>query len=388
MQSKDNIDVAAIDLVFNRMVETITSSKDDIFIISEKSRQSFEEMQVELAIVKEKIKEAIEKSDNLERNTQLAKQRLVFVSKSFDKYSDNQIREAYEFTQQLQVDLAISLNEERQLRDKRDDLERRLRSLSDTIERADHIVNQVNVVLNYLVSDLKNVGQALEQAKLKQDFSMRIIAAQEDERKRLSREIHDGPAQMMAHVLMRSDLIERVYRDKGIEQALKELQELKSNVRNALSEVRRIIYDLRPMALDDLGVVPTLKKYLSTVEEYNSGVTIHFQSIGADRRLSPDIEVSLFRLVQEGVNNAIKHAKPTEIWVKMEWRKNDVNVIVKDNGIGFNKDNMAKGQSFGIIGMQERLELMQGTMKIASELHKGSTFLFQVPYEIEGEIVE
>lgn len=388
MQSKDNIDIAAIDLVFNRMVETITSSKDDIFIISEKSRQSFEEMQVELAIVKEKIKEAIEKSDNLERNTQLAKQRLVFVSKSFDKYSDNQIREAYEFTQQLQVDLAISLNEERQLRDKRDDLERRLRSLSDTIERADHIVNQVNVVLNYLVLDLKNVGQALEQAKLKQDFSMRIIAAQEDERKRLSREIHDGPAQMMAHVLMRSDLIERVYRDKGIEQALKELQELKSNVRNALSEVRRIIYDLRPMALDDLGVVPTLKKYLSTVEEYNSGVTIHFQSIGADRRLSPDIEVSLFRLVQEGVNNAIKHAKPTEIWVKMEWRKNDVNVIVKDNGIGFNKDNMAKGQSFGIIGMQERLELMQGTMKIASELHKGSTFLFQVPYEIEGEIVE
>lgn len=388
MQSKDNIDIAAIDLVFNRMVETITSSKDDIFIISEKSRQSFEEMQVELAIVKEKIKEAIEKSDNLERNTQLAKQRLVFVSKSFDKYSDNQIREAYEFTQQLQVDLAISLNEERQLRDKRDDLERRLRSLSDTIERADHIVNQVNVVLNYLVSDLKNVGQALEQAKLKQDFSMRIIAAQEDERKRLSREIHDGPAQMMAHVLMRSDLIERVYRDKGIEQALKELQELKSNVRNALSEVRRIIYDLRPMALDDLGVVPTLKKYLSTVEEYNGGVTIHFQSIGADRRLSPDIEVSLFRLVQEGVNNAIKHAKPTEIWVKMEWRKNDVNVIVKDNGIGFNKDNMAKGQSFGIIGMQERLELMQGTMKIASELHKGSTFLFQVPYEIEGEIVE
>lgn len=388
MQSKDNIDIAAIDLVFNRMVETITSSKDDIFIISEKSRQSFEEMQVELAIVKEKIKEAIEKSDNLERNTQLAKQRLVFVSKSFDKYSDNQIREAYEFTQQLQVDLAISLNEERQLRDKRDDLERRLRSLSDTIERADHIVNQVNVVLNYLVSDLKNVGQALEQAKLKQDFSMRIIAAQEDERKRLSREIHDGPAQMMAHVLMRSDLIERVYRDKGIEQALKELQELKSNVRNALSEVRRIIYDLRPMALDDLGVVPTLKKYLSTVEEYNSGVTIHFQSIGADRRLSPDIEVSLFRLVQEGVNNAIKHAKPTEIWVKMEWRKNDVNVIVKDNGIGFNKDNMAKGQSFGIIGMQERLELMQGTMKVASELHKGSTFLFQVPYEIEGEIVE
>lgn len=388
MQSKDNIDIAAIDVVFNRMVETITSSKDDIFIISEKSRQSFEEMQVELVIVREKIKEAINKSDNLERNTQAAKQRLVYVSKAFDKYSDTQIREAYDTAQGLQIDLAISQSEERQLRDKRDDLERRLRSLSDTIERADHIVNQVNVVLNYLVSDLKNVGQALEKAKIKQDFSMRIIAAQEDERKRLSREIHDGPAQMMAHVLMRSDLIERVYREKGIDQALKELHDLKSNVRNALSEVRRIIYDLRPMALDDLGVVPTLKKYLSTVEEYNSGVTIHFQSIGVDRRLSPDIEVSLFRLVQEGVNNAIKHALPQEIWVKLEWRADKVNVVVKDNGTGFDKNKMAKGQSFGIIGMQERLELLRGTMKVSTELHKGSTFLFQVPYKVDGEIVE
>lgn len=388
MQAKDNIDIAAIDVVFNRMVETITSSKDDIFIISEKSRQSFEEMQVELVIVREKIKEAIDKSDNLERNTQVAKQRLVYVSKAFDKYSDTQIREAYDIAQDLQIDLAISQSEERQLRDKRDDLERRLRSLSDTIERADHIVNQVNVVLNYLVSDLKNVGQALEKAKLKQDFSMRIIAAQEDERKRLSREIHDGPAQMMAHVLMRSDLIERVYREKGIDQALKELRDLKSNVRNALSEVRRIIYDLRPMALDDLGVVPTLKKYLSTVEEYNSGVTIHFQSIGVDRRLSPDIEVSLFRLVQEGVNNAIKHAMPQEIWVKLEWRTDKVNIVVKDNGTGFDKNKMAKGQSFGIIGMQERLELLQGTMKVSTEIHKGSTFLFQVPYKVDGEIVE
>ncbi len=95
---------------------------------------------------------------------------------------------------------------------------------------------------------------------MKQDFGIRIIAAQEEERKRLSREIHDGPAQMLANVLMRTDLIERTYREKGIEYALAEIADLKKTVRNALSEVRRIIYDLRPMALDDLGIVPTLKK--------------------------------------------------------------------------------------------------------------------------------
>ena len=116
----------------------------------------------------------------------------------------------------------LAKEREKQLRDKRDDLELRMRKLFDTIERADHIVNQVNVVINYLTSDLKNVSLALEQAKIKQDFGIRIIAAQEEERKRLSREIHDGPAQMMANVLMRSNLIDRTYREKGVEAALAE----------------------------------------------------------------------------------------------------------------------------------------------------------------------
>lgn len=181
------------------------------------------------------------------------------MSKAFDNYTEEQVRDAYETAHDFQVKLSVIKTQEKQLRDKRDDLERRLRGLLDTIERADHIVNQVNVVLNYLTSDLKNVGLALEQAKMKQDFGIRIIAAQEEERKRLSREIHDGPAQMLANVLMRTDLIERTYREKGIEYALAEIADLKKTVRDALSEVRRIIYDLRPMALDDLGIVPTLK---------------------------------------------------------------------------------------------------------------------------------
>lgn len=149
--------------------------------------------------------------------------------------------------------------EEKTLRERRDDLERRMRSLLDTIEKADHLVNQVNVVLNYLTYDLKHVGPALENAKLKESFSIKIIEATEEERKRISREIHDGPAQMLANVLLRTDLINRTYDEKGVEKALEEILSLKGMVRDALHEVRRIIYDLRPMALDDLGIVPTLK---------------------------------------------------------------------------------------------------------------------------------
>src|SRR5690606_11355778 len=134
--------------------------------------------------------------------------------KHFNTFTEEQIREAYEQANDLQIKLSINRTEDRQLRERRDDLERRLRELNDSILHADQLAMQANVVMNYLTSDLKNVGLALETAKLKQDFSLKIIEAQEEERKRLSREIHDGPAQMMANVLVRSDLIERTYREK------------------------------------------------------------------------------------------------------------------------------------------------------------------------------
>lgn len=375
-----------MDVIFNRMLETITNSKDDIFIISEQSRLSFEEMQNELEIIRQEISLIIDEGDNLEKMTQLAKQRLVIVSKAFDNYTEEQVRKAYENANNLQVKLTLCREREKQLRDRRDDLERRMKKLYDTIERAEHIVNQVNVVINYLTTDLKHVSLALEQAKVKQDFGIRIIAAQEEERKRLSREIHDGPAQMMANVLMRTNLIDRIYHEKGIEAALQEMADLKVTVRNALSEVRRIIYDLRPMALDDLGIVPTLKKYLSTVMEYNNGVEISFQSYSNEKRISSDYEVAIFRLVQESVTNALKHGKPTEISVKIEWLRNDMNVVVRDNGVGFELNNIGN-QSFGIIGMKERIQLLKGTIEITTTIGNGTIVMFKIPYPEENEML-
>ncbi|MEK3764705.1 sensor histidine kinase [Solibacillus sp. FSL K6-4121] len=384
MLENNQIDVASLDVIFNRMLETITNSKDDIFIISEQSRRSFEDMQQELEIVRQEIKIIIDESDNLERKLQLSRQRLVVVSRNFNEHSEQQIREAYENTSKLQLEVTICREREKQLRDKRDDLERRLRTLYDTIERADHIVNQVNVVINFLTTDLKNVGAALEQAKIKQDFGIRIIAAQEEERKRLSREIHDGPAQMMANVLMRSNLIDRTYREKGVEAALNEINDLKVSVRNALSEVRRIIYDLRPMALDDLGIGPTLKKYLSTLMEYNPTTDIQFISYNSERRIPSNYEVAIFRLVQESVNNAIKHGKSTQIIVKIEWLEAEINVVVKDNGAGFDTENVRQG-AFGIIGMKERIDLLKGSIKISSNIGKGSTILMKIPLPSKNE---
>ena len=382
--SGNRVDIKSLDYIFSQMVDTMDQSKNDIFIISEQSRQSFEQMKQELEIVREGISLVIIEGDLLEEKTRYSRTRLADVSKHFNTFSEVQVREAYELANNLQIKLSINRTEEKQLRERRDDLERRLQGLLETIQRADQLVTQVNVVMNYLTSDLKNVGQALETAKLKQDFSLKIIQAQEEERKRLSREIHDGPAQMMANVLLRSDLIERTYREKGVEKAFDELADLKVMVRNALSEVRRIIYDLRPMALDDLGLIPTLKKYLMTIEEYNMGCEIHFQSMGEDRRIISNYEVAIFRLVQESVTNATKHGKCTQIWVKVEWRNDAVNILVKDNGSGFDP-TLVQDSSFGLLGMRERIDLIKGEMTVTSSPGKGTMMMFRIPLNVEKD---
>ncbi len=125
---------------------------------------------------------------------------------------------------------------EKQLRERRDDLERRLLGLQEIIERSESLVSQITVVLNYLNQDLREVGLLLADAQAKQDFGLRIIEAQEEERKRVSREIHDGPAQMLANVMMRSELIERIFRDRGAEDGFQEIKNLRQNVRNAFTK--------------------------------------------------------------------------------------------------------------------------------------------------------
>nr|WP_202049258.1 histidine kinase [Bacillus glycinifermentans] len=384
--SVSKMDSKVLDSIIMKMLKTVDGSKDEVFQIGEQSRQQYEGLVEELKQIKQQVNEVIDLGDRLEVHARHARNRLSEVSRNFHKFSETEIREAYEKAHKLQVELTMIQQREKQLREKRDDLERRLLGLQEIIERSEGLVSQITVVLNYLNQDLRQVGVLLEDAQAKQDFGLRIIEAQEEERKRVSREIHDGPAQMLANVMMRSELIERIFRDKGTEEGFQEIKNLRQNVRNALYEVRRIIYDLRPMALDDLGLIPTLRKYLNTIEDYHGKAKIHFHCIGEseDRRIAPRFEVALFRLAQEAVTNALKHSESTEIHVKVEVTKDFVTLIIKDNGNGFDlkEAQKKKNKSFGLLGMKERVDLLEGTMTIDSKIGLGTFILIKVPLSL------
>lgn len=370
----------ALETIIDEMVDVVENSKDEIFHISEEARSEHEQLKKELKDTREKVHLHNEYGDQLEGKVKFSRQQLAKVSKHFDRYKENEIREVYEQTHDLQTKLAMLRHKEKILREKRDDLENRLIDLEQLIIRAQGLANKISVVLNYLNDDIRSVNDFLEEAKEKHEFGLKIIQAQEEERKKISREIHDGPAQMLANILLRSELVDRTFREGSKEDGMAEIKSLREMVRTSLYEVRRIIYDLRPMALDDLGLLPTIKRYVKTISEY-SQIDIQFTSTGEDRRLNQNYEVAFFRLIQEGVQNAIKHAEASKIHVNLEVGKEYLTMVVKDNGVGFDPKEKPN-HSFGLIGMRERVEMFDGKMTIDTAPGKGTRIMIQVPYHL------
>ncbi|WP_400162303.1 sensor histidine kinase [Brevibacillus sp. TJ4] len=376
------IDISVLDGVIKRTIETVEASKTQIFEIAEHARQQGNAMKLDLHELRQEIAKVIQRVDALELSYRKSRDRLVLVSRNFHKYTEEDIRIAYEEASRIQVDLSIFRERENNLKRRRNDLERQLRALEETIIRAETLVSQMGVVLGYLTGDLSKIGEALESAKQHQLMGLKVIQAQEEERKRVAREIHDGPAQSMANVVLRSEIVEKMLKNERILEAQMELHELKEMVRMSLADVRRIIFDLRPMALDDLGLVPTLQKYIRTCEE-RIKASIDLVVFGVEPPLRSSVKAAMFRLVQECLNNVEKHAQANTVQVKLEFLQDSFRLVVKDDGVGFDMEKkLVKGKSFGLLGMQERTQLLEGEMEVNSVPGEGTKVLFQIPLKI------
>jgi two-component system sensor histidine kinase DegS len=195
-------------------------------------------------------------------------------------------------------------------------------------------------------------------------------------------------AQTLANVVLRTEIAHRMLVKEDISAVKDELVDLKGQVRNGLEEVRKIIFNLRPMALDDLGIVPTLRKY---VQDFEDKYRIHtqFNLVGKETRIPSGLEIAIFRLVQEALSNINKHAKATFLSVELTLEPDQVQIYVVDNGIGFDVPltelRIAKGNNFGLLGMRERVELLEGTMVLESEKDSGTKITMLIPIGGVGE---
>jgi two-component system sensor histidine kinase DegS len=374
--------VDAIDRVIKNAITVMEDSKYQIYEICESARAERESLNKELQSVLADVSGTIDQVDKLELSYKRARVRLTEVSRDFQKFTENDIRISYEAATSMQLQLTLAREKENYLKQKRDELQKRIKNVDKQVERAESLVSQMNVVLEYLTGDLNQVTRILESAKNRQLLGLKIILAQEDERKRIAREIHDGLAQTMANVVLRTEITERMLNRQEIDSVKEELRDLKGQLRSGLEEVRKIIFNLRPMALDDLGLVPTLRKFIQDYED-KTKIRTKFELYGRECRLPSGMEVAIYRLVQEAFSNVYKHANASYVTLDLTFQAKMVKITVQDNGTGFDvgfvEAKLGKGINFGMIGMQERVELLEGRLDIDSQLGAGTKISMLIP---------
>lgn len=374
----------AIDRVIKNAIEVVEKSKYQMFEILESARDELLTLNQELQFVMKETLDTLQKVDQLELSYRQSRIRLTEVSRDFVHYKEEDIRHAYEKATQLQLDVMIYREKEMYLRARRDELQKRTRNVESSVERAESVGSQMGVVMEYLSGEISQVSRIIESAKNRQLIGLKIIMAQEEERKRIAREVHDGPAQLLANLVLRTEIVERMIIKQEFKMVQDEIIDLKGQVRASLEEIRKVIFNLRPMALDDLGLIPTLRKYIHDFEEKTKIRTL-LETRGNEHRLSSAMEAAVYRLVQEALTNVSKHAEASYVVVEITYQAQMVKIVVQDNGCGFRMDELEQksNEHFGIIGMRERVELLDGRMELNSELNVGTKIIIHIPTNVD-----
>lgn len=203
-----------------------------------------------------------------------------------------------------------------------------------------------------------------------------LVNAQETERQRLSRQMHDGPAQALSNFILQTEIAMRLM-EIDANQARDELNNLKSSAMGTFQKVRNFIFELRPMMLDDLGLAPTIRRYADAFKE-QTGMDVSVTITGNERRLQPYLEVMLFRAVQELLGNAARHGEATQVKVLMDMGEDRVRVSVDDNGKGFDPDAYSQSSSLGLKLIRERAEMLGGNFEMDSQPGRGARISFTV----------
>jgi len=276
-------------------------------------------------------------------------------------------------TTQLNLDIEdLQLKLENLIEDQ-DRLRKKSTNLSDVFECMDFVGTQ-----SYK-SD-KEENDNLDSNTI--DKGIGFLETQENERQRIARDLHDSTVQNLTSIIHKTELCLRLI-DIDTVRAKLELATISNTIKTIINDMRDIIYDLKPMSLDDLGLVVTLERYANKIMEAQD-IKVIIYSNKEEKEILPVIKITLFRIIQEACHNVIKHAKATLIEISIDYQELEISVSIKDNGIGFDFERQQKNvseptSSFGLSIMRERISLLSGTLNIQTKNGMGTIVTISVP---------
>lgn len=329
-------------------------------------QQEFQQTQKELKEIDVLIKQSAAEVERLaQRNTQVTNY-VRQLQMNFDTVPRADIREGYEAQQNAQQRLFTMRGQLEKLQSDQRNLER----LADVQRRLLEMAESMGT--------LPTMGG--QRIRKDQSNVIRIVQMEESARQSLVRKMHDGPASSLSNFILQAEICQRFF-DINPDRARAELNVLKGTAATTFETVKDFIFELRPMMLDDLGVVPTLRRYVETLQDKDDA-QISITVTGTERRLEGHVEITVFRAVQELLNNARRHAQATQIQVLLDLAEDQLLSVVEDNGSGFNVEEALKsstGRTIGLSTIRERIEMLGGELKIQSSFGQGTRAEFSIP---------
>ena len=284
------------------------------------------------------------------------------IQGQIDKLPHEEIRTAYDTAMDAQQRLFVMRGQVEKLQGDQTHLER----YKGMLERLKNAVSAGGV----------NAGKSDRDATFSVEM---LVNVQEAERQRLSRQMHDGPAQALSNFILQTEIAMRLF-DVDAAQARNELGNLKIAAMSTFQKVRNFIFELRPMMLDDLGLAPTILRYADMFKE-QAGVEVSVTVTGSERRLESYVEVMVFRAMQELLSYSVHQNQANLVKIQLDMGGTLVKLSVDDNGKGFDTDDLGKEANLGLKLIKERTEMLGGTFEINSSPGKGARVTLSIPIQ-------
>jgi two-component system sensor histidine kinase DegS len=349
--------------------ESALTGAEQLSLLVQDSQKVYDQIQRELKEIDVLIRQSTTEVEKLaQRNGQLAN-RVRQMEMNLDTYPRNDIRDFYSAAHEANMRLFMMRGQLEQLQNRQQGLEQQSQRLLHIVELASQVTpgDFVDRIGSTVPSNQRDI--------------VRVIEAQENERQRLARQMHDGPAQSLTNLILQAEICERLF-DTDPVRARVELGNLKNAVNITFQKIRDFILTLRPMMLDDLGLRPTLKQYIQGFED-KTRLTTNFGVIGRETDLPSHIEVALFRMIQELLDNVQMHAHATQVQVNLEFLEEGVAASVEDDGSGFDVGEVQKPaqqrKGLGLATIQERAEMLGGRVYFESRIGRGTRVRIEIP---------
>lgn len=348
------------------VIERLEATRDGYRDEQERTRREAQEVEV-------LVRQGTVEVEKLAQRELAVSNRVRDLEVNLDRYTKEEIKNFYTTAQEVQMRLQIMRAQLEQVQARRESLRSRQSQLGEAVSLLDSAIEAVRGG-----GKVQAAGNGVDT----EDMIANIIQSQEKERLRISLQMHDGPAQSMSNLVLRAEICQRLI-DHDLDQARAELNALKTAINTTLQDTRKFIFDLRPMTLDDLGLVPTLRRYTAQFGE-KSGLEVNLMVQNLEQRLPSHYEVTIFRFIQEGLNNVAKHANANQVRLLLDGSGDTLQLMIEDDGSGFHVTetlaNESARKNMGIASMRQQIEvLLRGEFGIESAIGRGTRVAATIP---------